>query len=377
MTDPEGEPSADTLPALRREIDVLDGELLGLLNRRARLAQRVGEVKRATEPDAQVFRPEREAQVIQRLADLNAGPLSTDAITVVYREIMSACRALERPAIVAYLGPEGTYSEQAVVRQFGRAVDAKACASIDEIFREVEAKAADFGVIPVENSTEGTVTRSLDMLLNSPLKICGEVALAIHHHLLTRSGKMESEGAGGTVRVTRICSHAQSLAQCINWLNLHHPELERVPVASNGIAAKMAAEDSAVAAIAGDFAARRYGLVPVSSHIQDVPRNTTRFAVIGNIVTEPSGRDHTSIVFSVPNRAGAVYDALEPLARHGVSMTRFESRPARTGVWVYHFYIDMVGHQAEPNVAAALAELKAAAGFFKVLGSYPTEGVER
>ena len=368
------DPISDTLLALRREIDALDAELLALLNRRARVAQRVGDVKRAANPDAQVFRPERVSQVLQRLADMNEGPLPDEAVGVIYREIMSACLVLERPAIVAYLGPEGTYSEQAVVRQFGRAVDAKACASIDEIFREVEAKAADFGVIPIENSTEGTVSRSLDMLLNSPLKICGEVALPIHHHLLTRSGKMESQEAGAAVRVTRICSHAQSLAQCINWLNLHHPELERVPVSSNGIAAKMAAEDATVAAIAGDFAARRYELLPVASHIQDVPRNTTRFAVIGTIATEPSGRDHTSIVFSVANKAGAVYEALEPLARHGVSMTRFESRPARTGVWVYHFYIDIEGHQAQPKIAAALAELKAAAGFFKVLGSYPTEG---
>ena len=368
MSEPENDSAADTLPFLRSRIDALDTDLLVLLNRRAHLAQRVGAVKRASDTDGQVFRPEREAQVLQRLSDLNEGPLAGDAIAIIYREIMSACRALERPAVVAYLGPEGTYSEQAVIRQFGRAVDAMPCATIDEIFREVEAKAADFGVIPVENSTEGTISRSLDMLLNSPLKICGEVALAIHHHLLTQNGSMQRDD--GT-RVTRICSHSQSLAQCINWLNTHHPDLERVPVASNGVAAKMAAEDASVAAIAGDLAARRYGLLHVSSHIQDEAQNTTRFAVIGTIETKPSGRDHTSIVFSVPNKAGAVYDALEPLARHGVSMTRFESRPARTGVWVYHFYIDIEGHQADAKVAAALAELKATAGFFKVLGSYP------
>jgi chorismate mutase/prephenate dehydratase len=276
---------------------------------------------------------------------------------------MSACRALEHTAVVAYLGPEGTYSEQAVIRQFGRSVETQACASIDEIFREVEAKAADFGVIPIENSTEGTVNRSLDLLLNSPLRICGEISLAIHHHLLTKSGRIDG--------VTRVCAHPQALAQCTNWLDHNHPTLERVPVASNGLAAKMASEDATVAAIAGDLAIERYGLVAVATHIQDLARNTTRFGVIGSIETRPSGRDQTSFVFSVANQAGAVHEAIEPLARHGVSMTRFESRPARTGVWVYHFYIDVEGHEQDAKVAAALAELRSRAGFFKILGSYP------
>ena len=358
----------DTLAALRDEIDALDAEMLALLNRRARVAQRVGDVKRATDSDAQMFRPERISQVLQRLADLNEGPLPKEAIGVIYREIMSACLVLERPAVVAYLGPAGTYSEQAVILQFGRSVERRPCATIDEIFREVEATSSDFGVIPVENSTEGTVNRSLDMLLNSPLRICGEVALAIDHHLLSKSGSMTSVDGHG---VTRICAHPQALAQCMQWLARQYPDIERVPVASNGLAAKMAAEDGSVAAIAGDLAIERYGLVAVASHIQDVARNMTRFAVIGSIATTPSGRDQTSIVFSVANKSGAVHEALEPLARHDVSMTRFESRPARTGVWVYHFYIDLEGHETDPGVAAALDELKAQAGFFKVLGSYP------
>ena len=358
----------DTLASLRDEIDAIDAEVLGLLNRRAGVAQRVGEFKRVNDPDAQVFRPEREAQVVRRLGTLNPGPLADEAVATIFREIMSACRALERPAVVAYLGPEGTYSEQAVILQFGRSVERRPCATIDEIFREVEATSSDFGVIPVENSTEGTVNRSLDMLLNSPLRICGEVALAIDHHLLTQSGSMkDAEGRA----VTRICAHPQALAQCLQWLDRHYPGVERVPVASNGLAARMAAEDAGIAAIAGDLAIERYGLAAVASHIQDLARNTTRFAVLGMITTTPSGRDQTSIVFSVANKAGAVYEALEPLARHGVSMTRFESRPARTGVWVYHFYIDVEGHETDPGVAAALGELKAQAGFFKVLGSYP------
>ena len=353
----------DPLVALRDEIDAIDVQVLALLNRRAGVAQRVGDLKRTIDADAQVFRPEREAQVVRRLCDLNRGPLPADAVGHIFREVMSACRSLERAAVVAYLGPEGTYSEQSVILQFGRSVERRAAPTIDAIFREVESKAADFGVIPVENSTEGTVNRSLDLLLNSPLRICGEVSLTIHHHLLTRDGTMAA--------VTRVCAHPQALAQCTGWLDHHHPSLERLPVASNGLAAKMASDDPTVAAIAGDLAIERYGLVAVATHIQDLARNTTRFAVIGPIATTPSGRDQTSIVFSVANQAGAVHEAIEPLARHGVSMTRFESRPARTGVWVYHFYIDVEGHETEPAVAAALAELKGRAGFFKVLGSYP------
>jgi chorismate mutase / prephenate dehydratase len=356
-----------SLEDLRERIDALDAQILELLNQRARIAIDVGDVKRAAEAAPQFFRPEREAQVIRRLSEANTGPLPTEGVANIFREVMSACRALEHTAVVAYLGPEGTYSEQAVIRQFGRSVERRGCASIDEIFREVEAKAADFGVIPIENSTEGTVNRSLDLLLNSPLRICGEISLAIHHHLLTRSGTLTADG----VAVTRVCAHPQALAQCTDWLDRHHPTLERVPVASNGLAAKLASEDPTFAAIAGDLAIERYGLLAVATNIQDLARNTTRFGVIGSISTTPSGRDQTSFVFSVANQAGAVHEAIEPLARHDVSMTRFESRPARTGVWVYHFYIDVEGHETEPGVAAALAELKGRAGFFKILGSYP------
>jgi len=353
----------DTLASLRAAIDAVDVRMLELLNERAGLAERVGVVKRATEPDAQVYRPEREAQVVRGLAERNRGPLPDEAIGHVYREIMSACRALERTATVSFLGPEGTYSELAVIRRFGRSVTRRPSANIDEIFRDVESKASDFGIVPIENSTEGAVNRSLDLMVNSPLRICGEVSLPVDHHLLTRSGTIDG--------VTRVCAHPQALAQCFEWLTRHQPTLERIPVASNGLAAQMAADDPTIAAIAGDLAVERYGLVPVATHIQDLARNITRFAVIGSIATNASGRDRTSIVFSVANKAGAVHEALEPLARHDVSMTRFESRPSRTGMWVYHFYIDVDGHESDPPVRAALEELKAGAGFFKILGSYP------
>jgi chorismate mutase/prephenate dehydratase len=332
-----------------------------LLNDRARVAQQVGEAKHRT--GAPVFRPERESQVLRALAEANTGPLPNPAIESIYREVMSACRALERVLVVAYLGPEGTFSEQAVLRQFGQAVERSACQSIDEIFRRVETGQADFGVVPVENSTEGAINRTLDLLLQTPLQICGEVALRIEHQLLSQSGRRED--------CTRVLAHAQALAQCTQWLNTHVPTLPRVPCASNGEAARIAAEDPGTAAIAGVLAAKRYGLAPIAEQIQDDPQNTTRFAVLGQHDAQASGRDHTSLILSVTNKAGAVHDMLAPLKEHGVSMTRIESRPARTGIWTYYFYIDLEGHRSEANLAAALAALRASTGFFKMLGSYP------
>lgn len=349
------------LARLRVEIDALDLQMLEILNRRARIAQAVGQTKQ--QKGAPVFRPEREAQVLRRLAQHNAGPLLAPAIEAIYREVISACRALERTLIVAYLGPEGTFSEQAVLRQFGHAVLPMGCASIDEIFRSVETGQADFGVVPAENSTEGAVNRTLDLLLQTPLQITGEVALRIEHHLLTRSGSL--------VGVTQISAHAQALAQCHQWLNTHHPTLARVACASNGEAAKLAASNGSIAAIAGGLAAEHYGLKPVAQHIQDDPQNTTRFSVLGKHDAQPSGRDHTSLILSVTNKAGAVHDLLGPLKDHGVSMTRFESRPSRTGIWTYYFYIDIEGHRSDPKIAAALQALRDSAGFFKMLGSYP------
>jgi chorismate mutase/prephenate dehydratase len=276
---------------------------------------------------------------------------------------MSACRALEKRVTVAYLGPAGTYSEQAVWQQFGQAVEGLPCVSIDEIFRSVEAGTAEFGVVPVENSTEGAVNRTLDLLMRTTLSISGEVALAVQHSLMTRTGTMDG--------IRSICAHSQALAQCQAWLNEHYPQLERRAVASNGEAARLAAEEVGVAAIAGDMAARRYGLAIAHAHIQDDPHNRTRFFVIGTLQPGPSGRDQTSLLLSVPNKSGAVYELLAPLARHGVSMTRFESRPARTGRWEYFFFVDIEGHAEDIKVAEALAELQTQAAFFKLLGSYP------
>ncbi|MFC5472726.1 prephenate dehydratase [Paraherbaspirillum soli] len=353
--------SEDKLLPLRQQIDAIDAEILALLNRRAQIAQQVGHVK--AETDAPVFRPEREAQVLLKVAERNPGPLQGSDVQTIFREVMSACRALERRVTVAYLGPAGTFSEQAVYQQFGHAVESLACASIDEVFRAAEAGTADFGVVPVENSSEGVINRTLDLLLQTTLSISGEVAIPIHHSLMSKDGTMTA--------VTRICAHSQALAQCNAWLNQHYPNIQRQAVASNAEAARMASEDATVAAIAGEVAGKKYDLQIVNAHIQDDPHNRTRFAVIGRLQTAASGRDQTSLVLSVANKAGAVYNLLAPLAKHGVSMTRFESRPARMGSWEYYFYVDVEGHAQDEKVAMALAELKQSAAFFKLLGSYP------
>ncbi len=349
------------LKPLREQIDAIDTQILDLLSRRARIAQEVGHVK--AETNAPVFRPEREAQVLRSVADRNPGPLGSGDVQIIFREIMSACRALEKRVSVAYLGPAGTYTELAAYRHFGHSVEGIPCASIDEVFRATEAGTAEFGVVPVENSTEGAINRTLDLLLQTSLLISGEVSIPVRHNLMTKSGSLEG--------VTRICSHYQTLAQCQGWLNLNFPNMERQPVASNGEAARIASEDPTVAAIAGEVAGERYGLHVVKAHIQDDPHNRTRFAVVGRLQTGPSGKDQTSLVLAVPNKAGAVYNLLAPLAKHGVSMTRFESRPARMGTWEYYFYVDVEGHAQDDKVAKALGELKENAAFFKVLGSYP------
>lgn len=351
----------DKLKPLREKIDAIDMQILDLLNQRARVAQEVGHVK--AETNAPVFRPEREAQVLRSVAERNPGPLVGVDIQTIFREVMSACRALEKRVVVAYLGPAGTFSEQAVYQQFGHAVDAIPCASFDEVFRATEAGTAEFGVVPIENSSEGVVNRTLDLLLQTTLTISGEVSIQVRHSLMTASGNMD--------RVKTICAHSQALAQCQTWLNQNYPNIERVAVASNAEAARMAGEDPNVAAIASEIAGKNYNLQVVKANVQDDPHNRTRFAVIGRLQTSSSGQDQTSLVLSVQNKAGAVYNLLAPLAKHGVSMTRFESRPARMGTWEYYFYVDVEGHLQDAKVANALAELKDNAAFFKVLGSYP------
>ena len=353
----------EKLQPLREAIDQVDRKLVELLNQRARLALEVGQVKRTG--NAPVYRPEREAEVLRKVGALNQGPLAEAAVAGVFREVISACRALERPLRVAYLGPPGTFSELAMIKQFGSGIGGDPAISIDEVFRAAETGAADFAVVPVENSTEGAVNRSLDLLLVTSLKVLAEVSVPVRHHLLTLSGSLEG--------VTRVVTHPQTLAQCIGWLNQHVAGLERVAVASNAEAARIAAKDPTAAAIAGENAASLYGLAVAAGHIQDEPQNRTRFAVLGNQEVQPTGRDKTSLILSVPNRAGAVYHMLTPLAQHGVSMTRFESRPAKMGAWEYYFYVDIEGHERDPRIATALQALREVCAFFKCLGSYPME----
>ena len=350
---------SDNLKQLREQIDRLDDELLKLANQRAELAQQIGHLK---DNDA-VLRPEREAQILQRVQNSNAGPLSKQAVAQLFTEIMSQCRALEAPLSVAYLGPEGTFSEAAALKRFGSAVQGRACTTIDEVFRAVESGTVNFGMVPVENSTEGAIGRTLDLLLQSPLKVCGEVMLAIHQCLLAKGCALAD--------IQTVYSHPQSFGQCQSWLNANLAHAARIQVASNAEAARLAAERPNSAAIAGSQAAAHFGLSVCVENIEDDAKNTTRFLMIGNQDVAPSGRDKTSLVMSAANRPGAVHDLLVPLAKHGVSMTKLESRPARSGLWEYVFFLDIEEHQSDTRVAAALAELKQVAAFVKVMGSYP------
>jgi len=356
---------ASDLEQVRREIDAIDERIHTLINDRARLAQQVGISKSRDGRTVDFYRPEREAQVLRKARARNAGPLRDEEVVRLFREIMSACLAQQEPLKVAFLGPEGTFTQSAVLHHFGHSVRALSVASIDEVFHEVEAASADFGVVPIENSTEGTVNHTLDRFLSSPLKICGEVELRIHHCLM---GLMGSLG-----RIARICSHSQSLAQCRVWLDEHLPEVERVPVASNAEGARRARDEKGTAAIAGDTAAEVYGLKVLVSDIEDRPDNTTRFFVLGRKLFAPSGADRTTLLVSVSHTdaPGALHRLLEPLARHHVSMTRIESRPSHRRKWDYVFFIDVEGHADEPHVARALAELKRRSSLLRILGSYP------
>ena len=348
------------LERLRAQIDRINDSLLEALNERARLAREVGMLK-----VGQAYRPEREAQVLRRVKERNAGPLSDEAVALLFREIMSACLALERPITVAYLGPRGTFSERAALKHFGLAAEAMPSASIDEVFRAVESGSADFGVVPVENSTEGAVGRSLDLMPQTPIKVCGEVVVRIHHHLMAKAAPKDFAD------IRRVFSHGQSLAQCHEWLNSNLPHVERVAVSSNAEAARRAAEEAGSAAVAGETAAELYALAILASNIEDEPNNTTRFLILGDYEPRPSGHDKTSMVLSARNRAGAVYEMLTPFATRGVSMTKFESRPSRVALWEYLFFVDIEGHRQDANVAAALEEVMKIAGYLKVLGSYP------
>ncbi|NQW93510.1 MAG: prephenate dehydratase [Polaromonas sp.] len=353
------------LADLRSQIDVIDQQLLALLNSRAQVAEKVGEIKKRE--GTPFFRPDRVAKVIEQIQQANPGPLKSEHIAAVWREIMSACLALESPVRVAYLGPAGTFSEQAALNFFGNSIESVPCPSIDEVFRATASGSAHYGVVPVENSTEGVVSRSLDLFLNSPLHIVGEASLMVRHNLLRLTDSMEG--------IEAVYAHPQALAQCQAWLTMHLPKAARQAASSNAEGARLASTNPAWAGIASERAAAQYGLHTTSHGIQDDAFNRTRFAVICLPQTLPappaSDKDCISLVVSVSNRPGAVHDLLVPLKTHGVSMTRFESRPARSGQWEYYFYIDLQGHPTQPHVKQALTELQQLCAFYKVLGNYP------
>jgi chorismate mutase/prephenate dehydratase len=353
------------LGKVRSQIDAIDEKIHALINDRARLAQQVGISKTQEGKTVDFYRPEREAQVLRMAKERNNGPLRDEEVLRLFREIMSACLAQQEPLKVAFLGPEGTFTQAAVLNHFGHSVRGLPLTSIDEVFHEVEAASADFGVVPIENSTEGTVNHTLDRFIASPLTICGEVELRIHHSIM---GKMSSLG-----RIVRICSHPQALAQCRVWLDEHLPDVERVPVSSNAEGARRARDEQGTAAIAGETAAEVYGLKILAAEIEDRPDNTTRFFVLGRKLFTPSGDDRTTLLVSIghTDSPGALQRLLQPLADHRVSMTRIESRPSHKKKWDYVFFIDIEGHADDKHVAEALAELKKRASLFRILGSYP------
>jgi chorismate mutase/prephenate dehydratase len=362
----KAEPKLD-LTSFRARIDSIDERIQDLLNERARCAQEVGAVKQSQGLNtAEFYRPEREAQVLRKAIERNKGPLRNEEIARLFREIMSACLAQEEPLKIAFLGPEGTFSQQAVLKHFGHSVRPLPLSTINDVFQEVQAAHADFGVVPVENSSEGTVNNTLDMFLSSSLKICGEVELRIHQNLMGRMTDLP--------HITRVCSHQQSLAQCRQWLDEHLPHVERVPVTSNAEAARRARDEEGTAAIAGQTAAEVYALNIIVPDIEDQPDNTTRFLVIGRKLFDASGQDKTTLMLSAGDTQspGALHRLLAPLARNNVSMTRIESRPSRKRKWDYVFFIDVVGHVNEAPLKHALEELKKQSSLFKVLGSYPS-----
>ena len=354
-----------TLEKLRADIDRVDENIQSLLNERASLARKAGISKHVNGHTVDFYRPERESQVLRMARERNKGPLRNEEILRLFREIMSACLAQEEPLKVGYLGPEGTFSQTATFKHFGHSVRALALASVDEVFHEVEAGLADFGVVPVENSTEGSVNHTLDKLLGSPLRICGEVELRIHQFLMGAMNRLED--------VKRICSHPQSLAQCRGWLEEHLPDVQLVPVTSNAEGARRARDEEGTAAIAGETAADVYGLTLLATDIEDRDDNTTRFFVVGRRLFKPSGKDRTTILCTAldTDSPGALFRLLEPLAKHKISLTRIESRPSHRKKWDYVFFLDFDGHSDEPRIAKALEALKKRSALFRVLGSYP------
>lgn len=359
-------PVQQQLAALRQRIDELDEEILVLLNQRANCALQVAEVKNreSAGADPVYYRPEREAQVLRRMAQLNEGPLSDGKVTQVYRQIMSACLALEEPLKAAYLGPEGTFTQLATLKQFGSSVIGVPMVTVDDVFREVASENCHYGVVPVENSTEGVISHTLDNFLNSTLRICGEVELRIHHNLMIAADAAENG-------ITKIYSHQQTLGQCRRWLDSHYPDIPKIATTSNAEAARVVADEKDAAAISAEITAEIYGLQILAKKIEDESDNTTRFIVVGREEIGASGRDKTSIMVSTRNQPGALYKLLEPFHRHGVSLTSIETRPSKTGMWSYVFFIDFEGHRDDENIQIVLGEIDSDALDVKMLGSYP------
>jgi len=364
--------SGADLGAIRKQIDAIDAQLQELISARARIAHDVGASKReavATPANPiEYYRPEREAEVLRGVIERNkknGKPLRDEEMVRLFREIMSACLAQQEPLKIGFLGPEGTFTQQAVLKHFGHSVRALPLPTIAEVFYEVQSSHADFGVVPVENSTEGTVNHTLDMFINSPLKICGEIELRIHHNLM---GKMQS-----LEPIKRVVSHQQSLAQCRSWLDEHLPHAERIAASSNAEAARRARDEDGTAAIAGTVAAEIYGLAVIEPNIEDRDDNTTRFLVIGRKLFGASGKDKTSLLITGGDTQspGALYKLLEPFARKGISLSRIESRPSHKKKWDYVFFIDVEGHADEQPLKAVLAEIRKHSSLLRILGSYP------
>jgi chorismate mutase/prephenate dehydratase len=353
----------ELLDSVRREIDGLDEKIQEMISERARLAFRVRESKTASNEAVDFFRPEREAQVLRAVLERNKGPLTDGEMLRLFREIMSACLAQQEPLKVAYLGPEGTFTQQAVHRHFGHSVHALSLPSIDDVFEQVQAGDANFGVVPVENSTQGIVSHTLDMFLLSDLKICGEIELRVHQNLLTLATSLE--------QIERVYSHEQSLSQCKSWLRAHLPGIELIAVGSNSEAARRVRNAPEAAAIAGRPAAEVYGLPVLFADIEDHPDNTTRFLVIGRKMFAPSGQDKTTLLLSGHEGPGLLFRLLQPLQEHGVNMTRIESRPSPHGKWAYVFFVDLEGHLEDSNIKAALKDLENVSKLIRILGSYP------
>ncbi|KOR32437.1 prephenate dehydratase [Achromatium sp. WMS3] len=353
------------LQKIRIEIDSLDAQILQLINQRAAIAQKVAKIKHEYNAKAvRIYRPEREAQILHRLKTNNPGPLDNDTIIRLFKEIISACLALEQPLRVAYLGPAGTFTQTATLKHFGHAIDTIPVATIPDVFRDVESGACQYGVVPIENSTEGVINHTLDMFIRSPLRICGEICLRIHQHLLSHCESFN--------QIKRIYSHPQSFAQCRGWLERHLPQAKHLSSGSNAEAVRQVAEETCEnAAIAGEAAAELYNVNILARNLEDEPSNTTRFLVIGNNEVPISGRDKTSLLMACQNEVGGLHGLLEPFAQQGISMTRIESRPSRTSLWEYVFFVDFEGHKDDPKTQQAFALLKQRASLLKVLGSYP------